>query len=229
MTMLTLTDATIGYGADAIVSEANLQVNTGDWLALMGPNGGGKTTLMKALIGILPLQAGKRACTVARVGYVPQRCALTIASPVRVREFLALNPLRPQTDTNYQDALIHELSIEPLLKTPIKHLSGGQLQRVMLAYALCGNPELIFLDEFLDGVDSTSNKRLLERLSARNKNGLTIVEISHDFATVMQQANRAAFVKRRIVFDGSPQDEAFITEFFSAHQYQEWIKNAEPS
>lgn len=227
--MLILQNADVGYCDDVIVSSANLRVNAGDWLALLGPNGGGKTTLMKALIGILPLQSGKRTSDFTRVGYVPQRFSLTLSSPMQVREFLDLNPQGNPRDHTYNKGLTEELLIAPLLNQRIKHLSGGQLQRVMLAYALYGKPDLIFLDEFLDGIDSESNKRVLETLSQRNKNGLTILEISHDFATIVQHANRAILVKRRILYDGTPQDKSLQAQLLSAHQYHEWVKHAEPS
>jgi len=223
---LAVCNACIGYDSHLIIEDVSLTVQTGDWITLLGPNGSGKTTLLKALLGTLPLASGNRVSTFNKCGYVPQRFSLSIQSPIKVNEFLNLNPFHRECEQSYHNHLLKELMLTPLLEHHLQSLSGGQLQRVLLAYALCGNPEIVFLDEFLGGIDCESNKRALDILSHRNKNGLTIVEVSHDVSTVVEHANRVVLVKGHILFDGKPGDEHFKERYLAAHQDHEWVQNA---
>jgi zinc transport system ATP-binding protein len=227
--ILKLSEASTGYDTlPSILEHISLEIFSGDWLACLGPNGGGKTTLLKTLMGVLPLRSGERESANKAFGYVPQRISLTLNSPILVNEFLDLNPNHFGKGSQHLERLITDLQLRSLLNKHLERLSGGQLQRVMLAYALCGKPSLVFLDEFLDGVDCDSRDRMLRALTAYREEWLTIVEVSHDFPTVVAHANRAVLVKNTIVYDGSPTDPTFREQFLIVHQYQGLVEHVEP-
>jgi len=194
----------------------SLAVNAGERLGVLGPNGGGKSTLLKLTLGLLDEQQGavrvfgetpRRAARAGLVGYVPQRSAAELAFPLSVRQVvsmgvaLAVPPWRglsPPQQVAVTDALA-VVGAADLANRPIGQLSGGQLQRVLIARALAPRPKLLLLDEPTVGIDVAGQRQfadLLERL--HRQLGLTVIVVSHDIRTVAAGCDRVACLSRTL-------------------------------
>jgi zinc transport system ATP-binding protein len=193
-------------GGRAILENINLHVPRGQIVALIGPNGAGKTTLLRCLLGLQKISAGEIKIfgesdlgrVLGRVGYVPQRMDLERSFVLSVREFLSLR-LRAsrhwfwqkhrQTDVQLRAAL-PEIGVEPLLDRPLARLSGGQLQRVLIAFALLGQPELLLLDEPTAGVDLPGEQTFYELIAqVQRRHHLAVILVSHDLSMVYRHAD----------------------------------------
>ena len=193
----------------------------GQLVALIGPNGSGKTTLLRCLLGLQKLDAGEirlfgeidfRAVA-DRIGYVPQRIALERNFVLSVREFLALR-LRAtrnwfwQSHRQTDDAIHHALArigVESLLNRPLAQLSGGQLQRVLIAFSLLRKPELLLLDEPTAGVDTPGEATFYDLIAQiQMEHRLTVVLVSHDLSMVYRHASWVYALNGEICCEGSP-------------------------
>lgn len=208
-------DVTVVRGGISILSEISANVPLGGNTAIIGPNGAGKTTLLLALLG----QAGFTGEILfngnpvrSRIGYVPQRFAFDRGMPVSVMEFLVMGiqrkPLWLGIGKRHQEKALELLSAvqaEGLSGLQLGSLSGGEMQRVLLALALEQEPELLVLDEPSAGVDIKGGKvfcELLEDLSRRW--GFTQLMVSHDLATVTHHATHVICLNRKVVAEGPP-------------------------
>src|SRR5436190_2616018 len=169
-TVVEVRDARVSFGSTKVLRGVNLNIPKGEIVALIGPNGSGKTTLLRALLGLQKLDAGEVSLfgqpispkTLCRVGYVPQKLNLEKTFALSVREFLALRVKETQhwfwqsrkTVAERIRPLLVEIGVGTLLDRPLAGLSGGQLQRVLIAFSLLHNPELLLLDEPTAGVDT---------------------------------------------------------------------------
>lgn len=213
----------VDLGGRRVLRDVDLEIGTGELVALIGPNGAGKTTLLRSLLGLIPVVSGefrllgerdlRRA--LPRIGYVPQRLALETGLPLSVREFLALRRRdtcdwfwrrKPSLDRQLPP-VVNELGVWPLLDKPIAKLSGGQLQRVLIAFSLLNEPALLFLDEPTEGVDAPGERTFYEIISDIHRNHpLTVVLVSHDLSMVHRHASRVVALNGRICCQGTPDD-----------------------
>jgi ABC-type Mn2+/Zn2+ transport system ATPase subunit len=215
-------DARIRLGDTDVLRGVTMSVPRGKMVALIGPNGSGKTTLLRCLLGLQKLDSGVVKLlgepigprVLGRIGYVPQRLQLESSFTISVREFLSLR--RRETRRWFwqshrkTDALLlgtlGELGVESLLDRPLAGLSGGQLQRVLIAYSLLSEPELLLLDEPTAGVDTPGEQSFYELISgihARLK--ITVVLVSHDLAMVFRQASWVYALNGVICCEGHPE------------------------
>lgn len=202
------------YPSSAPVLEAvDLEIEPQDFLGLIGPNGGGKTTLLRILLGLLQPQQGsvsvlgRRPAEVSsRVGYVPQHSRIDLEVPAEVLDVvlmgrLALTSWGPRFGKEHVDAALRALELTgtvDLAGRRFGELSGGQRQRVLIARALAADAELLLLDEPTAGVDFHRERKLLELLSQLNQR-LPILLVSHDVMLVSAHLKRAAWVNREVV------------------------------
>jgi zinc transport system ATP-binding protein len=178
----------LGYPGTVVLEKLNLEIDQCEFLLLTGPNGGGKTTLLKTIAGIIPPISGKFERNVTRVGYVPQVEKIDGLFPVTAREMVTLAIASIHSGfrmlTRYEDqALVHlkRCKADSFSDKPFSRLSGGQRQRVLLARALAVGPELLILDEPTSGIDPGTAQEiavLLQDLMHTNK--LTILLVAHD-------------------------------------------------
>jgi ABC-type Mn2+/Zn2+ transport system ATPase subunit len=204
--LVALRDATIGYGGMAVLSGVNLEVAPGDFLALVGPNGGGKTTALRSLLGALPLLAGRRELSgPVRVGYVPQRDHVDTFWPLTAGDVALMGryPLlgagrRPgQADRAAVRRALAQVGIEDLAEKPFGELSGGQRQRTLIARALAADPELLALDEPTNGMDPAAELGTMDLLRELHGGGrIAILMVSHRLEAVANYARTLAFVDR---------------------------------
>ena len=221
--LLSVRDVCVQYGAQEVLDHVDFDVPRGDFVGIVGPNGGGKTTLLKAALGLVPTSCGevrlfgqplRRFRDFSRIGYVPQNVVHVDARfPATAFEVAALGRVgrrglfRRLTDEDRSVALaaMQDVGVAHLADRLIGTLSGGQRQRVFLAKALASEPELLVLDEPTTGVDPKAREDfygLLDRLN--HDRGITLILVSHDTQAVALSAHRLIAVNRTIVFDGDP-------------------------
>jgi zinc transport system ATP-binding protein len=209
-------DVSFSYGpGPPVLRDVELEVERGEFVAIAGPNGGGKTTLVRLAVGLEEPTRGRVEVFTRRIGYLPQRAQTGIDAPLTVRELVTagrashtrlFGPLSARDRVAVREA-IDRVGLIPQVERRLATLSGGQQQRAFIAKALAGGPELLVLDEPTTGVDVEAQDAvaaLLQRL--RDELGVTILYVSHEFGAVEQFVERLVLVRGGIVFDGPPSD-----------------------
>jgi zinc transport system ATP-binding protein len=201
------------YDHRPVLEGINLEVEEGDFLAVVGPNGGGKTTLLRLILGYLsPVSGSIRVLEQAprnvrsQIGYVPQHGEFARDFPVTVKDVVLMGRIKPgslfpgynEADLDAAAQAMEAVSILELADRRFGALSGGQKQRTLIARALSSNPLLLLLDEPTASVDSRVEKDIYELLRALNKR-MTIIMVSHDLGFVSSYVNKVACVNRRLV------------------------------
>lgn len=191
------------YGKDVVLHDIDFNVHEREIVTVLGPNGSGKSTFLRILIGALKPTAGQvnhRAGL--RIGYVPQRLSVDANMPMSVERFLRLGK---RSRAQSKDKWIEQVGVGDLLSSQVAHLSGGQLQRVMLAQALLVDPHILILDEATQGLDQpgeASFYRLIEQV--RNEQGCGVVLVSHDLHVVMSASDRVICLNGHVCCEGAP-------------------------
>jgi len=211
---LRLQAVSFAYGhSPPVLRDVGLEVERGEFVAIAGPNGGGKTTLVRLVVGLEQPTSGRVELMVRKVGYLPQRTQAGIDAPVTVRELVTtgrasrarlIGPLSAADRISVQEA-IDRVGLSPSADRRLTTLSGGQQQRAFIAKALAADPELLVLDEPTTGVDVEAQDAiaaLLQRL--RSELEMTILYVSHEFGAVERFVERIVLVRGGIVFDGPP-------------------------
>jgi zinc transport system ATP-binding protein len=195
---------TVAYGRAApVLRHVNFTLNPGEIVTIVGPNGSGKSTLVRALLGMIKPASG--TVTQARglaIGYVPQKLHLDPNLPLTVARFLRLN--RRLSDVQVT-ALLARTGVPELAQRELATLSGGQFQRVLLARALAGNPQILVLDEPTQGLDQPGTAafyRLIE--DVRREIGCAVLSVSHDLHVVMSASDRVICLNGHICCEGTP-------------------------
>lgn len=187
-----------------IIHNVELAVHAREIVTLVGPNGGGKTTLLHALLGLIPASDGevrRRGDLVA--GFVPQRMQGDPVLPLRVREFMALSHRAGVSPT--PEGVLERLGCGVLLDRPLHALSGGETQRVLLGRALMRRPNLLVLDEPAQGVDMGGVQEIYALLeSLRREDGMGVLMVSHDIHFVMATTDRVLCLNRHLCCSGEP-------------------------
>jgi len=206
------------YNRTDAVNNLSMTVKDGEFVNIVGPNGGGKTTLAKSILGLIKTKNGSIGIYGSNnrknrklIGYVPQKAETEKDFPITVTQavetaFLkaGLNPfkkLKEDEKSNVTECL-KLLGLEDLADRQINQLSGGEFQRLLIARALCRKPRLLLLDEPTANIDPHSAQKIMEILEKINSDGCTIILISHDLHHVLESRHRTIFINRNILFDG---------------------------
>ena len=212
-----------GYGRQPVVSGIHLQIEPGTTLGLIGPNGGGKTTLIRLLLGLLKPTAGTVRVAglppekaIARgdlIGYLPQNPPQSSRLPLSVRQVVRLG-LAGKTgilrgyrrdDLDFVDSLLESVGLADMAERPVAALSGGELQRVYIARALAPRPRLLLLDEPTTGIDRGGQHRFIDFIQSLKVHlGLTMVFVSHDLRAVSSISDRIACLNRTLHYHDVP-------------------------
>ena len=215
-------DVHVSLGGHPVLRGVSLRVPKGELVALIGPNGSGKTTLLRAMLGLQKIESGEMKLfgstdlrsALPLVGYVPQRLNLERSFILSVREFLALRArecrqwfwhTHARSDQRLHE-LLAEIGVESLLDRPVAQLSGGQIQRVLIAFSLLRKPDLLLLDEPTAGVDTPGEQtfyELIAEIQARHK--LSVVLVSHDLSMVYQHASWVYALNGVVCCEGPPE------------------------
>jgi zinc/manganese transport system ATP-binding protein len=227
--LLVLDHVTVGYPQQPIFEELELTLAAGQFAALVGPTGGGKTTLLKTILGLLPCRRG----TITRppgltIGYVPQREVIDWHFPVTVEQVVLMGryrqtslwPWPSREDRQRAAVLLERLGLASYAKRHIRQLSGGQQQRVFLARALIGEPQLLLLDEPTNGVDMKTHHEILHLLHELNAAGMTILLSTHDLNTVASHVPWVICFHYGVIAEGTPAEvltPTILQQTYNAH------------
>lgn len=195
-----------------LVRNVDFEIRRGEIVTLIGPNGSGKTTTAKTVLGIFGCDAGQvRRADGLRIGYVPQRLAIDWSLPLDVRRLMTLTGRFPETAI---EAALAEVGIAHLADAPVQRLSGGEFQRAMLARAIIRKPDLLVLDEPLQGVDFTGEIALYQLIGTiRDRLDCGILLISHDLHIVMAATDHVVCLNGHVCCHGTPQSVAESEEY----------------
>ena len=203
MSLLQADHICVRIGVHEVLHDVSLRLEAGEIVTILGPNGSGKSTLLRALIGILPLAEGRVARKAGlRIGYVPQRLAIDRTMPLTARRFLSL-PVRCSRAEG--ETVLDRVGMLEVADRPMAGLSGGQFQRVLLARALLGSPDVLILDEPTQGLDQPGEAafyRLIEQV--RSDTGAAVLMVSHDLHVVMSASDRVICLNGHICCEGTP-------------------------
>jgi zinc transport system ATP-binding protein len=209
--LIEVRDLTFGYDAEPVLRNVNLAIRSGDFLAMIGPNGGGKTTLVKLILGLLKPWSGKvifhRPLGHGALGYVPQFSTFDMKFPLRVRDVVVMGRLGRcgllqrygGADWLAVEAILERLRLADLKNAVIGELSGGQRQRVLIARALVSEPAILFMDEPTSSVDAETRATLDELLRDLSER-IPMVVITHDVTAFAPLVRQFACVNRKVYY-----------------------------
>lgn len=223
-TIIELDKVCFSYTGEEVIKDVSLEIHKGDYVGIIGPNGGGKSTLLKLMLGILKPNKGtiklfgsglKEFKDWSKIGYVPQRAHVETNFPVTVEEVVAMGRygkrglFRFPTKEDKDQTLLALSQVDMLgfKDRQIGDLSGGQQQRIFIARALAAEPEVVFLDEPTVGVDIKTQKQFYSLLRKLNRElNLTLILASHELDVVAHEATELVYINRTIVFYGDPEE-----------------------
>ncbi len=196
----------------AILDGVDLDIVKGEIVTLIGPNGAGKTSLVRLILGLAKPDGGGIARPAGlRIGYVPQRFDVDPALPMTVARFLAIGVEASASDT---EATLHSVGATHLRDRQLSALSGGELQRVLIARAVLRNPDLLVLDEPVRGVDYSGEAELYRLItSLRDARGFAVLLVSHDLHIVMAASDRVLCLNHHVCCSGKPETVAQHPEY----------------
>lgn len=200
-TILEVKNLNVKIGEDEILKDISFEVKEGEILAVVGPNGAGKTTLLKTLIGEYPYSGSIEFKKGIKIGYVPQRFGYIKDIPMKVKEFFELKNVSLQNAAK----ILKDLDLkEEILEKSIKDLSSGQFQRILIAWVLASNPDLILFDEPMEGIDLKAQKSVYKCLYELKKKKISIILITHDLDIVYNFVDRCLCFNKVKVCYGKP-------------------------
>lgn len=191
----------------SILQAVSLEIHAGEIIALIGPNGAGKSTLVRIALGLIKPNCGQVWRKPGlRIGYMPQRLAIDHNLPLTVQRFITLGGPTSRTQVA---AVLAEVGVPQLMESPVQAISGGELQRVLLARALLREPDLLVLDEPIQGVDLSGQYELYDLISQlRQQRGCGILMISHELHLVMATTDQVLCLNRQVCCSGHPDQVA---------------------
>jgi zinc transport system ATP-binding protein len=232
MSVIDIKNASFAYDRQMILENINLNVEEKDFLAIIGPNGGGKSTLLKLILGILKPKKGSISVlgktpskSLTHIGYVPQNTNVNTDFPIKVIEVVMMGHVgskRPLFGYGKDEVLcamgaLAQVGMEEFAQTKIGSLSGGQRQRVMIARALCAHPQILILDEPTSSIDITGQKEIYELIKTLNQS-ITVIVVSHDISVILEYANKAAHINKTLSYhDISDKQKTFHTHGTDGH------------
>lgn len=230
MSQLLCRNVTIAYEKDIIVKELSFQADTGDYISIVGENGTGKSSLLKAILGLIHVKSGEiefgDGLKRNNIGYLSQQNPMQKDFPTSVFEVVlsgCLNskgmfPFFGMKDKNTAKSNLEKLGMTSLIHQSFADLSGGQKQRVLLARALCATDKIIFLDEPITGLDPAAMKDMYELIWKLNKEmNITIIMVTHDIGNAIKYSNKILCLRKEDYFFG-------FTEEFMKSEYGKDVK-----
>ena len=215
MSLIEVSDLSLAYDGEKVVNDLNLSVEKGDYLCIVGENGSGKSTFVKALLGILKPAGGEivfDGSVSKKLGYLPQQTVVQRDFPVSVGEVIIsvfvssggifYTKAQKQRVCDVEDML----GIKQLHRKSYRELSGGQQQRVLLARALCATGDVIVLDEPVTGLDVEATAEMYSLIERLNKSGITVLMVSHDLDAAIKYSNKILHMSHNGYFFGSTAD-----------------------
>lgn len=212
MSLVHVEGLSVRYGARTVLSRVSLSVEPGEIVTIVGPNGSGKTSLLRAIIGaVKPFQGQVKRGKNVKIGYVPQKLHIDETLPITVSRFLKLPG--GVTVSEIERALA-QAAVPDLAKAQLSALSGGQFQRVLLARALIGQPDILLLDEATQGLDQRGSASFYQQIEqVRQDTGCAVLMISHELHVVMSASDRVICLNGHVCCEGTPAVVASAPEY----------------
>jgi zinc transport system ATP-binding protein len=206
--LLSVANLSVSFGDREVIHDLSFPVQEGDCLAIIGPNGAGKTALIRALLNLIPYRGEIRWSPEARLGYVPQKVAADRQLPLSAKDLLAAKARFLKLPASELQLVPAELGLtDELLSTSMGALSGGQFQKVLIAFALLGRPNVLLFDEPTASLDELTEEHVYELLHALQKErGMTILLVSHDLSIVYRNANMVLCLSKGKTCMGPPKE-----------------------
>jgi zinc transport system ATP-binding protein len=214
MSILSVRDLSFAYSSEVVLEDINFDVEDRDFLAIIGPNGGGKSTLLKLMLGILAPKQGnieifgkQPSSSLSLIGYVPQNTNVNTDFPIKVIEVVLMGhvggkrPMFGYGDDEVMCAMgaLSQVGMDEFAEKKIGDLSGGQRQRVMIARALCAHPKILLLDEPTSSIDVKGQRDIYDLLKTLNSD-ITIIVVSHDISVILEYASKVVHINKRVSF-----------------------------
>lgn len=219
MSLLKCENVSLAYDGNTVVRNLSFEVNNADYLCIIGENGSGKSTIVKALLGLLPPQSGKISfgdgLKQNEIGYLPQRTTIQKDFPAKVSEVVlsgCLNSSSPfsvfysKEQKKKAEENMEKLHIGDIKNVSFRELSGGQQQRVLLARALCATKSLLLLDEPMTGLDPIVTNEFYSTIKRINVEGITIIMVSHDIKCAVDNSTHILHLRHQPLFFGKTSD-----------------------
>ncbi|WP_170479949.1 metal ABC transporter ATP-binding protein [Ruegeria arenilitoris] len=212
MALVTVEDLSVQYGENTVLHHVDMTIESGEIVTIVGPNGSGKTSLLRAIIGATPLSAGRVTLNPGlKIGYVPQKLHIDPTLPITVERFMRLTNRVPRQDCV---KALESAGVPDLLNNQMSRLSGGQFQRVLLARALIDRPDILLLDEATQGLDQRGSAAFYQQIEAvRKETGCAVLMISHELHVVMSASDRVICLNGHVCCEGSPAVVASAPEY----------------
>ena len=211
-TLLEAREVSLEYSGRLILDRVSVQVRRGEATVVIGPNGAGKTSLLRLLLGLWkPTRGRVWRHRRLRIGYMPQRFQVEPVLPLSVRRFLTLRQRAPRAVLLQR---LERVGVPHLLDKPVQSLSGGEIQRVLLARALMNHPSLLVLDEPAQGVDVTGQGEVFRLIDGiRHETGCGVLVVSHDLHLVMAGADAVVCLNQHVCCTGRPEEVSRHPEY----------------
>ena len=213
MSLVSVENISVGYGANTVLRNVSFAVTPQEIVTIVGPNGSGKTTLLRTLIGaVRPTQGRINRQSGLKIGYVPQKLHIDPTLPITVNRFLKLPDLK--AGRKACAAALEQAGVPDLTNRQMSALSGGQLQRVLLARALINEPDLLLLDEATQGLDQPGSAAFYRQIEeVRRNTGCAVVMISHELHVVMSASDRVICLNGHVCCEGTPEIVSAAPEY----------------
>jgi zinc transport system ATP-binding protein len=206
--ILSVQNLKIAFGGRTVIQDLNFEVRAGEILAIIGPNGAGKTAVLKALLGLIPYRGTIRWSPDARLGYVPQKIEADRQLPLRLGDLLAAKAAVLKLPRAELERASSQVGLtQELLDASIGHLSGGQFQKALIAFALLGRPNVLLFDEPTASLDELAEERVYDMLhSLQQDDGMTVILVSHDLSVVYRYAGMVLCLGKGTPCMGPPRE-----------------------
>ena len=210
--LITLNNISLSHNGKNVLDDVSFKLHEGEFITLIGPNGAGKSSLIKVLLGLIKQDSGDITYTDnIRLGYTPQTFSANPFIPISVKDFLTLNQ---KLDSEFMLKTFELTGIKDLLKSPLKNLSGGELQKVLLTRALLNKPNVLILDEPAQNLDVDGQMQLYKLIQdIHQQQNCAVLMVSHDLHRVMKESTQVLCLYHHICCEGLPEsilkDEKF--------------------
>lgn len=212
MNLISVENLQVCYGANTVLRNVSLAIEPGEIVTIVGPNGSGKTSLLRAIIGAAKPAAGQIVLRPGlKIGYVPQKLHIDPTLPITVERFMQLTDRVPRATCQ---VALETAGVPGLLKRQMSQLSGGQFQRVLLARALINHPDILLLDEATQGLDQPGSAAFYQQIeTVRRDTGCAVLMISHELHVVMSASDRVVCLNGHVCCEGAPEVVASAPEY----------------
>lgn len=226
--MISICDLSFSYGEREVLSHIHLDYISSQFLGIIGNNGGGKSTLLKLILGLIndPTHSINKRIYPSKIGYVPQHITNNPNFPIRVFDLVLMGRTKPfglytKEDRQITQNILEMLEITHLSNSNFNSLSGGQKQKALIARALCGDSQVLILDEPTAHIDTHSTLEIFELLSKLHRKGKGIIVVCHDLELLLSHATHIAHLQTKLsLFEIPRQKEELLKEFGCKHHLQ---------